>query len=346
MRPERPGGEHGASGTGYNDNVRLISGTAHPVLAEAVAQQMGVPLCDAHVGRFPDGEIDIKINDDVRGADCFVLQPLSPPVNENWVELLLLLDCLKRASAGRVTAVMPYYGYARQDRKTAARTPISAKLVANLITEAGADRVLTLDLHAGQIQGFFDIPVDHLFAKPVLLAAIRKLDIENPVIVTPDVGGIRMARAYAKALHADLAIVDKRRISGSEIAIEHIIGEVSGRNVVIVDDMISTGASISEASAILRTEGARQIVIAVSHAVFCGPAVERLDEAPVDMILTTDTIPAGKQSPRNLHTVSVAPLLARAIENIHNSESVSSLFNEVPVKLPVRASHQPSGESA
>jgi len=330
----------------FNDKITLIAGNANRPLAEAIAASIGIPLTKAHVGRFPDLEIDIKIEDDLRGTDCFVLQPTCPPVNDNWAELLLLMDCLRRSSAGRITAVMPYYGYARKDRKDEGRVPISAKVVANTLVGSGADRILTLDMHAAQIQGFFDIPVDHLFAKPVLLAAIRKLDIENPVIVTPDVGGIRMARAYAKALHADLAIVDKRRISGSEIAIEHIIGEVSGRNVVIVDDMISTGASISEASAILRTEGARQIVIAVSHAVFCGPAVERLDEAPVDMILTTDTIPAGKQSPRNLHTVSVAPLLARAIENIHNSESVSSLFNEVPVKLPVRASHQPSGESA
>ena len=257
----------------YNDTVRVISGTAHPVLAEAVVREMGIALCNAHVGRFPDGEIDIKINDDVRGTDCFVLQPLSPPVNENWVELLLLLDCLKRASAGRVTAVMPYYGYARKDRKDEGRVPISAKVVANTITRCGADRVLTIDMHAAQIQGFFDIPVDHLYAKPVLLKAVQAMKIADPVVVTPDVGGIKMARAYAKALAADLAIVDKRRVSGSEIAVEHLIGEVEGRNVLIVD-----------------------------------------------------TIPRRSKSPHQLQTVSVAPLLARAIQNLHDSRSLSVLF--------------------
>ncbi len=311
----------------YSDMIRLISGTAHPVLAEAVAREMDIPLGDAHVGRFPDGEIDIKINDDVRGTDCFVLQPLSPPVNENWVELLLLLDCLKRASAGRVTAVMPYYGYARKDRKDEGRVPISAKVVANTITRCGADRVLTIDMHAAQIQGFYDIPVDHLYAKPVLLKAIDAMQIANPVVVTPDVGGIKMARSYAKALGGDLAIVDKRRISGAAIAVEHLIGEVEGRNVIIVDDMISTGGSISEAARLVRSHGAKSIVIAVTHAVLCGPAVERLDAAPIDTLLVTDTIPGRRNAPRQLQTVSVAPLLARAIQNLHDSKSLSVLFD-------------------
>jgi ribose-phosphate pyrophosphokinase len=313
----------------YNDTIRLISGTAHPVLAEAVAREMGLSLCDAHVGRFPDGEIDIKINDDVRGTDCFVLQPLSPPVNENWVELLLLLDCLKRASAGRVTAVLPYYGYARKDRKDEGRVPISAKVVANTITRCGADRVLTIDMHAAQIQGFYDIPVDHLYAKPVLLKALQAMQIVDPVVVTPDVGGIKMARAYAKALAADLAIVDKRRVSGSEIAVEHLIGEVEGRNVLIVDDMISTGGSISEAAKIVRAHGAKTIVLAVTHAVLCGPAVERLDGCPADTILATDTIPKRTKSPRQLELVSVAPLLGRAIQNLHDSRSLSVLFDNL-----------------
>jgi len=198
----------------YSDKIQLIAGNAHRELAESISEAMGVPLCDAHVGRFPDGEIDIKINDDLRGADCFVLQPTCPPVNENWIELLLLLDTLRRASAGRITAVMPYYGYARKDRKDEGRVPISAKVVANTLVGAGAGRVLTLDMHAAQIQGFYDIPVDHLYAKPVLLRAIQGLGISDPVIVTPDVGGIKMARSFAKALAADLAIVDKRRISG------------------------------------------------------------------------------------------------------------------------------------
>jgi ribose-phosphate pyrophosphokinase len=329
----RPTGMHwdegGASVPSYNDTIRLISGTAHPALAEAVAKEMGIALCDAHVGRFPDGEIDIKINDDVRGTDCFVLQPLSPPVNENWVELLLLLDCLKRASAGRVTAVMPYYGYARKDRKDEGRVPISAKVVANTITRCGADRVLTIDMHAAQIQGFYDIPVDHLYAKPVLLKAIQAMQIDDPVVVTPDVGGIKMARSYAKALAADLAIVDKRRVSGSEIAVEHLIGEVEGRNVIIVDDMISTGGSISEAAKIVRAHGARNVVLAVTHPVLCGPAVERLDACPADTILVTDTIPARKKAPHQLKVVSVAPLLARALQNLHDSRSLSVLFDTI-----------------
>jgi ribose-phosphate pyrophosphokinase len=313
----------------YREGIRLISGTAHPVLSQAIAREMDMPLCDAIVGRFPDGEIDIKINDDVRGTDCFVLQPLSPPVNENWVELLLLLDCLKRASAGRVTAVMPYYGYARKDRKDEGRVPISAKVVANTITRCGADRVLTIDMHAAQIQGFYDIPVDHLYAKPVLLKAIRDMHVPAPVVVTPDVGGIKMARAYAKALNGDLAIVDKRRVSGSEIAVEHMIGEVEGRNVIIVDDMISTGGSISEAAKIVRNHGARTIVLAVTHAVLCGPAVERLDACPADTILVTDTIPGRTRAPRQLQVVSVAPLLARAIQNLHDSKSLSVLFDSL-----------------
>ena len=311
----------------YN-TIRLISGTAHRELASAISREMGVPLADAHVGRFPDGEIDIKINSDVRGSDCFVLQPTCPPVNENWIELLLLIDCLRRASAERITAVMPYYGYARKDRKDEGRVPISAKVVANTLSQAGADRVLTLDMHAAQIQGFYDIPVDHLYAKPVLLERIEQLAIEDPMIVSPDVGGIKMARSYAKALGgADLAIVDKRRISGSEIAVEHIIGEVADRNVIIVDDMIATGGSIAEASRIVREKGAREIVLACSHGVFAGPAVERLNGCPATKILVTDTIPARSAVPDRLEYVTVAGLFANAIRNIHESKSVSSLFN-------------------
>jgi len=316
----------------YSEKITLISGTAHVALAQAISKNLSIPLAAAHIGRFPDGEIDIKVNDDLRGSDCFVIQPTSPPVNENWIELLLLLDCLRRASAGRITAVLPYYGYARKDRKDEGRVPISAKVVANTLVNCGADRLLTLDMHAAQIQGFYDIPVDHMYAKPVLLEAIRKLSIDNPVIVSPDVGGIKMARSYAKAMdNADLAIVDKRRISGSQIAVEHVIGEVEGRNVIIVDDMISTGGSISEAARIVRKNGARSVVIAVTHAVLCGPAVERLDAAPIDRLLITDTIPQQDKRPKKLEVVSVAPLLARAIMNIHRNESVSSLFEECPV---------------
>jgi ribose-phosphate pyrophosphokinase len=313
----------------YSEKITLIAGNANPNLALDISRHLSIPLAAAHVGRFPDGEIDIKVNDDLRGTDCFVIQPTCPPVNENWIELLLLLDSLRRASAGRVTAVIPYYGYARKDRKDEGRVPISAKVVANTLIGGGADRVLALDMHAAQIQGFFDIPVDHLYAKPVLLAAVKRLGIDAPVIVTPDVGGIKMARAYAKSLdNADLAIVDKRRISGSQIAVEHVIGDVEGRNVIIVDDMISTGGSISEAARVVRKNGARSIVIAATHGVLCGPAVERLDAAPIDRILITDSIPPGPKSPKNLEVVSIAPLLARAIMNIHRNESVSSLFSD------------------
>ncbi len=315
--------------TTQNERIVLISGTAHPALAQAISRELGVPLANAHIGRFPDGEIDIKVFDDIRGADTFVIQPTCPPVNDNWIELLLLLDTLRRASAGRITAVMPYYGYARKDRKDEGRVPISAKVVANTMVAGGADRVLTLDMHAAQIQGFFDVPVDHLYAKPVLLAGVRNMGIESPVVVTPDVGGIKMARAWAKALGADLAIVDKRRISGSEIAVEHVIGEVGGRNVILVDDMISTGGSISEAARIVRKEGAKKIVIAVSHAVLCGPAVERLDSCPADAILATDSIPQRGKLPHQFQVISIATLLARAIHNIHRCESVSSLFEEI-----------------
>ena len=308
------------------DDITLISGTAHPELAKAIAAEVGRDLAKAHVARFPDGEVDIKIDEDLRGRDVFVLQPTCPPVNDNWVELLLLLDTLRRASAGRITAVMPYYGYARKDRKDEGRVPISAKVVANTLVSSGAERLVTLDMHAAQIQGFYDIPVDHLYARPVLLDAVEELGVENPVVVTPDVGGTKMARAYAKRLGADLAIVDKRRISGSETVVEHVIGDVKGRNCVIVDDMISTGGSITQAADTLKRAGADRIVIAVSHAVFCGPAVERLENAPVDTVLVTDTIPLERK-PKNLHTVSVAPLVARAILNIHDNQSVSGLFS-------------------
>lgn len=309
-----------------HEGMALISGTAHPKLSDAISAELDIPLIEAHVGRFPDGEVDIKVNEDLRGRDLFVLQPTCPPVNENWVELLLLLDTLRRSSAARITAVMPYYGYARKDRKDEGRVPISAKVVANTLIASGADRVVTLDMHAAQIQGFYDIPVDHLYARPVLLDAIEKLNIDDPVVVTPDVGGTKMARAYATRLHADLAIVDKRRLSGSETTVEHVIGDVEGRNVVIVDDMISTGGSISQAARVLRENGAKKIYIAVSHAVFCGPAVERLNAAPLDKILATDTIPQGEAVPDKFQEVSVAPLLAKAIQSIHRSESVSSLF--------------------
>ena len=272
-------------------------------------------------------DIGTVTNAHAGGKDVFVLQPTCPPVAESWTELLLLLDTLRRSSAGRITAVMPYYGYARKDRKDEGRVPISAKVVANTLVASGCDRVVTLDMHAAQIQGFFDIPVDHLYARPVLLEGIQALNVDSPVVVTPDVGGTKMARAYAKRLGADLAIVDKRRISGSETVVEHVIGDVEGRNCVIVDDMISTGGSITQAAAVLKRAGAQRIVIAVSHAVFCGPAVQRLQDSDAEVVLVTDTIPQDPtNTPSNLKVVSVAPLIAHAIKAIHSSQSISSLF--------------------
>jgi ribose-phosphate pyrophosphokinase len=278
--------------------------------------------------RFPDGEIDIKVLEDVRGSDVYVVQPTCPPVNDNLMELLILIDCLRRASAERITAVIPYFGYARQDRKAEGRVPISAKLVANLITAAGASRAISVDLHAAQIQGFFDIPVDHLYASPVLVDHFRKLGLPDLTVVTPDVGGIKMARAYAKRLAAGLAICDKRRSGPTETEVMHVIGDVQNRNVILVDDMVSTGTSIVEAARVCRKNGAKDIYICATHAVLAGKAVEKLQTAPIKEIIVTDTIPLdGKEkSLPNLRALSIAPLLGEAIRRIHHSESVSSLF--------------------
>ncbi|HHI78799.1 MAG TPA: ribose-phosphate pyrophosphokinase [Planctomycetes bacterium] len=310
--------------------LRVFSGNAHPVLAQAITEAMGLELGEAAVGRFPDGEIDVKVLCDVRGADCFVVQPTCPPVNENLMELLIMIDCLRRASADRITAVLPYFGYARKDRKDEGRVPITAKLAANLITEAGADRVLTVDLHAAQIQGFFDIPVDHLYARPAFLPPLKDVLGDNLVVVSPDVGGVKLVRAYSKALGASLAIIDKRRVSGSETHVENLVGEVEGKNALVVDDMVSTGGSITDAARIVKAHGAKSVFLAATHGVLCGPAVERLDNAPVDGIFFSDSIPIpGDRSPKKLKSVSLAPMLAKAIESIHKSESVSRLFDSL-----------------
>jgi len=309
------------------DRVRLFSGRAHPALAESIARNLGTSLGDVQISDFPDGEIDIKVNQDVRGRDVFVIQPTCPPVNQNIVELLLLIDCLRRASADRITAVIPYFGYARKDRKDEGRVPISAKLVANLITEAGADRVVSVDLHAAQIQGFFDIPVDHLYAKPVLISHFRKLVVDEPVVVSPDVGGVKMARAYARDLQADLAIVDKRRVNATKTVSENVIGDVKDKTVLLVDDMISTGGSIAEAVKIVKKFGAKRVYVGATHAVLCGPARERLAACGAEQIFLTDTIPCLNPPP-NVTIISTATLLAQAILRIFRSQSVSDLFNE------------------
>jgi ribose-phosphate pyrophosphokinase len=293
-----------------------------------VAEYLKLTLGNVDNRRFPDGEIDIKVLEDVRGSDVYVVQPTCPPVNDNLMELLILIDCLRRASAERITAVIPYFGYARQDRKAEGRVPISAKLVANLITAAGASRAISVDLHAAQIQGFFDIPVDHLYASPVLVDHFRKLGLPDLTVVTPDVGGIKMARAYAKRLAAGLAICDKRRSGPTETEVMHVIGDVQNRNVILVDDMVSTGTSIVEAARVCRKNGAKDIYICATHAVLAGKAVEKLQTAPIKEIIVTDTIPLdGKEkSLPNLRALSIAPLLGEAIRRIHHSESVSSLF--------------------
>ncbi len=307
------------------ERLRVFTGTAHPRLAQDICGHMGIPLGAASLTRFPDGELNLKVECDVRGADVFVIQPTCPPVHENLFELLSFADCLKRASADRITAVVPYFGYARKDRKDEGRVPITAKLVANLMTTAGFDRVVSVDLHAAQIQGFFDIPVDHLYARPVLIDLVKALGADEPIVVSPDVGGVKLARAYAKVLHADIAIVDKRRVSGHETIIENIVGDVSGRDVVLVEDMVSTGGSIVEACRIVKEQGANKVYLVATHAVLAQDAIQKLSEAPVEKILFTDTIPIQKPVPR-LEVASVAPLLARTIDRIHRSESVSKLF--------------------
>jgi ribose-phosphate pyrophosphokinase len=304
----------------------VFSGGANPALGQKVCKFLGLDAGKIEISRFPDGEIDMKILEDVRGADVYVVQSTCPPVNENLMELLIMIDCLRRASAERITAVIPYFGYARQDRKAEGRVPISAKLVANIITAAGATRALAVDLHAAQLQGFFDIPMDHLYAAPVLVEYFRQLNIKDLTIVSPDVGGIKMARAYAKRLNADLAIVDKRRSGPAETEVMHIIGDVEGRNIILVDDMISTATSITEAAKHCKKKGAKDIYICGTHAVLAGKAVEKLQKAPVKEVVVTDTIPTAGKEFANLKVLSIANLLGEAIRRIHHSESVSTLF--------------------
>ncbi len=311
------------------DKLAIFSGNANLKLASDICACLKTKLSDATVTSFSEGEIRVKINENVRGKDVFVIQPTCPPPNENLMELLIMIDALRRSSAQRITAVMPYFGYARQDRKDQPRVPISAKLVANLVTTAGASRVLTMDLHAGQIQGFFDIPVDHLFAIGVFIEYIEGLKLKDIVVVSPDVGGIKMARAYAKRLGAGLAIIDKRRDSPEKTEVMHILGEVKDRNAILVDDLIATGSSLLEGVEALKAAGARSVRAAVSHGVLSGPAIERC-EATRDLqeLIITDSIPLPKEKQRpKIRVLSVAPLLCEAIRRIHNEESVSSLFD-------------------
>jgi len=311
------------------DKLAIFSGNAHQELAKSICACLKVKLQDAFVSKFSEGEIRVKINENVRGKDVFVVQPTCPPSNDNLMELLIMIDALRRASAQRITAVIPYFGYARQDRKDQPRVPITAKLVANLLTTAGATRVLTMDLHAGQSQGFFDIPVDHLFSVGVFVEYFSKMNIKDLVAVSPDVGSIKMARAYAKRVSAGLAIIDKRRVSPEKAEAMHIMGDVEGKNVIIVDDLISTGSSLIEAVVALKKAKAKAIYAAITHGVLCGPAMERIDKcADLEKLLISDSIPlsAEKKHPK-IEVLSVATLLAEAIKRIHNEESVSCLFD-------------------
>lgn len=307
--------------------MKIISGTAHPKLASDIAKVLGLPLCDAKVNTFPDGESFVQIEESIRGTDVFVIQPTCPPTNHNLMELLVMVDAIRRASASRITAVMPFYGYARQDRKDKPRVPITSKLVANLLTAAGVDRVLTMDLHAAQIQGFFEIPVDHLYSVPVLIKHLKNTyvkDMKNLVVVSPDIGGVKNAKSYANILGTELAIVAKQRISATEVNAHAVIGDVQGKDVLMVDDMTESGGTLCAAAEVLKQHGAARIFAAVSHGVLNEKARTRLAASPIERLLTSDSVPMayGEQ----VDTVSIAPLLAQAIYNIHNNASVTHLF--------------------
>jgi ribose-phosphate pyrophosphokinase len=307
--------------------LKLFTGNANRPLAEEIAQYLRLPLSDAEVTRFSDGEVYVQVMENVRGADVFIVQPTCPPVNDTLMELLIMIDAMKRASARRITAVLPYYGYARQDRKVQPRVPISAKLVADLLTASGVDRLLALDLHAGQIQGFFNIPVDHLFAAPVMIDYLGKKDLRDAVIVSPDAGGVERARAIAKRLNAGLAIIDKRREGPNSAVAMHLIGEVRDRDAVVIDDMVDTAGSLVQAVGALEREGARRILAGGVHAVLSGPAVQRIGTSVLEELVVTNSIPvsAEKRAAR-ITVLSVAPLLGEAIRRIHDEESVSTLF--------------------
>ncbi len=306
--------------------MRLLTGTAHPQLAREIAEYVGVPLGDATVSTFPDGETFVKINENIRGRDVYIIQPTCPPTNQNLMELLILVDAARRASAARITAVVPFFGYARQDRKDQPRVPITAKLVANLITAAGVNRLLTMDLHAQQLQGFFDIPVDHLYAMPVLLDHINNCGFTDLVVVSPDVGGVKMASAYAQALGAGLAIVVKRRISATETEAQHVIGDVEGKTVLLVDDLTETAGTLVGAARILRDRGAGDIYAGVSHAVLTELAGDRLRKSEIKGLITTNSTPQATLENCPVSVCSVAGLLGEGIRRIHEDESVTSLF--------------------
>jgi ribose-phosphate pyrophosphokinase len=309
--------------------LKIFSGTANPELSKRIAEVIGVPLGQVQIRRFADGEIFVEVDENVRGMDVFVIQPTCLPVNENLMELLIMIDTLKRASADRITAVIPYYGYARQDRKVQPRTPITSKLVADLFTAAGANRILAVDLHAGQIQGFFNIPFDHLYATPIFLEDILKgKKLSDLIIVSPDAGGTERARAYAKRLNADLAIIDKRRTGPNQSEVMNLIGDVSGKNAVIVDDIVDTAGTLTQAAKAIMEKKAKSVIAVCTHPVLSGEAVKRINESPIETMVVSDTIPLGPKAGKSdkIRVLTVARLLAEAIKRIHTGESVSSLF--------------------
>jgi ribose-phosphate pyrophosphokinase len=306
---------------------KLLSGTANRDLAEGIATQLGIELCRITLSRFADGEIFVRMDENIRGLDVFIIQPTNPPA-ENILELLLMIDAARRASAARITCVMPYYGYSRQDRKDQPRVSIGAKLMANMITRAGADRVLGIDFHQHQLQGFFDIPVDHLYAMPVFTTYFRKKELVDPVVVAPDVGAAKMARGFAKRLNASLAIIDKRRPAANVSEVVNVVGEVDGRDCILADDMIDTAGTVSEGARALRSLGARSVYVCATHALLSGPAVERLCAAPIEEVVVTDTIGLTPERKFDrLRVLSVSELLAKAIRFTHSEQSVSSLFD-------------------
>src|SRR6185295_10943168 len=313
------------------DKLKLFTGRANPQLAQKICDYLQIPLGRGRTELFPDGELIVRVDDDVRGRDCYIVQPTSHPVNAHYCELFIWIDCLRRASARTVTAVMPYFGYARQDRKDSGRVPITAKLFANLLERAGADRVVAIDLHAAQVQGFFDVPVDHLYAQPVFVKWFRSLDLKDMVFVSPDVGNVKRAQLYANTLGGELCIIDKRRHSSSETEAVHLIGDVNGKNVLMTDDMITTGSTVTKAVHFLKDRGAKDVYISATHAVFAPGAMEMLAKCPFTKIAVTDTIAIGNRCDAikdRLVVLSVAELLGEAIHRIHRNESVSALFQD------------------
>jgi ribose-phosphate pyrophosphokinase len=324
---KRPLSGEGLVATGYGE-LKLFAGSSHPQLSKEIAEMLGLPLGQARLRRFPDSEVSFQIDENIRGADVFIVQPTSNPVDQHLMELMVMIDAFRRSSASRITAVVPYYGYARQDRKDKPRVPISAKLVANLLSAAGTNRVLTMDLHKAQIQGFFDIPVDHLFAAPVIIDYCSRLNYPDLTIVSPDAGGAERARAYAKRLDAELAIVDKRRTEDGTAEVMNVIGDVKGRTCILQDDIIDTAGTIQKAAQALKDAGAERVLACAVHGVLSGPAIDRIEKSPLDQLIVTNTIPLSDAARRckKIVVLSVARLLGQAIRNIHEETSVSSLF--------------------